>query len=108
MPRQRSCARRSLLRAPHLGTLVGVMPLSADERAVLDVERSWWKSYKTKAEAIRETPGISSARYYAILRRMAVSPDALARDPLVVRRLRRRLSEKRREQIERPFGRPGR
>ena len=108
MPAKRRRPRRSLLRALDLGTLVVVMSLSPDERAVLDVERSWWKSHRTKAEAIRERLGVSSTRYYGILRRLAVSPDALAHDPLVVRRLRRRLSEKRREQIEGPFRRPGR
>ena len=84
------------------------MSLSADERSVLEVERSWWKSHKTKAEAIRDTLNISSTRYYSILRRLALSPEALAHDPLVVRRLRRKLSDKRREQIEGPCRRPGR
>ena len=84
------------------------MSLTADERAVLEVERSWWISHKTKAEAVREKLGISSTRYYSILRRLAVSSDALAYDPLVIQRLRRRLSAKRREQIEGPFRRPGR
>ncbi len=84
-----------LLRVPGVGSL-RVMALSASDRRLLDFERSWWQSATSKQDAIRSSLGISPTSYYLSLRRLQRSHEALAYDPLVVRRLRRRESERRR------------
>lgn len=71
------------------------MALSNRERAVLDLERDWWRSGSTKQEAIRRRLGLSPGAYYGMLRRLALSEDAFAYDPLVVQRLRRRQQRRR-------------
>lgn len=58
-------------------------------RAVLDFEREAWKLTTTKERAIRETFGFSPARYHQLLHRTIDRPEALAYDPMLVRRLRR-------------------
>jgi hypothetical protein len=70
--------------------------LSDRERAILDFERSWWTEPGPKEATIRERFDLSSGRYYQLLGELLDSPDALAYDPLVVRRL-RRLRERRRQ-----------
>ncbi len=72
------------------------MALSSRERAVLDLERDWWRTGSTKQMAIRARLGLSPGAYYAALRRLATSDDAFAYDPLVVQRLRRRQQRRRR------------
>lgn len=76
------------------------MALTTTEREVLDLERDWWRSSPTKKQAIEARLCISPGGYYAILRRLARSPDAFGYDPLVVQRVRRRLAEGRRVRIE--------
>ena len=71
------------------------MALSARERAVLDFEGSWWLAGGSKAGAIEERLGMSASRYYALLALLVDSPDAMAHDPLVVRRLRRTRDQRR-------------
>ncbi|HLI15488.1 MAG TPA: DUF3263 domain-containing protein [Acidimicrobiales bacterium] len=71
------------------------MGLSAVERRVLDFERAWWTLGEPKRDAIRARLQMSPSRYYALLDRLADSPDALAYDPLVVRRARRRRAARR-------------
>jgi len=70
--------------------------LDARERAILDFEREAWRLQVPKERAIRETFGISSARYTQLLHRIVDRPEALAHDPMLVRRL-RRLREVRRK-----------
>ncbi len=73
------------------------MALSDRDRRVLDLERDWWVSARTKQVAIADRLGCSPTAYYAALRRVVSDPDAYAYDPLVVKRLRRRASRRRRE-----------
>ena len=81
------------------------MPLSPRERAILDLERSWWAQPGSKEQAIRERLDLSSTRYYQLLGDLIDNPDALAYDPLVVRRLRRVRDQRRRARYEgRPAG----
>jgi hypothetical protein len=63
--------------------------LTDDELAMLDLERSWWKHVGAKETHIRERFGISSTIYYARLNRLIDRPDAMAADPMTVRRLQR-------------------
>lgn len=79
------------------------MPLSERERAILDVERSWWAAPDappTKGAAIRRRTGLSPTRYYQLLRALIDRPEADDYDPLVVRRLRRAREERRRIRFE--------
>ena len=61
--------------------------LSERDRRVLDFEGSWWLYPQPKDRAITEYLGMSSTRYYQILRRCADDTDALGYAPLTVRRL---------------------
>jgi Protein of unknown function (DUF3263) len=83
------------------------MSLSDREKAVLELERSWWTLPGPKEAAIRERLGLSSTRYYGLLNELIDSVDALRHDPLLVRRLRRLRDRRRRARFEgRPAGRP--
>jgi hypothetical protein len=63
--------------------------LTDDERKILDFERHWWKYAGAKETAVRETFGTSSTRHYQRVNAIIDKPEALAYDPLLVRRLRR-------------------
>jgi hypothetical protein len=63
--------------------------LDQRSRDVLDFEREAWKLTVTKERAIRERFGFSPSRYHQLLHRIIDRPEALAYDPMVVRRLRR-------------------
>jgi hypothetical protein len=65
-------------------------------RAILDFEREAWRLQIPKERAIRERFGISATRYSQLLHRIVDRPEALAYDPMLVRRL-RRLRELRRK-----------
>jgi len=58
-------------------------------RSVLELERRWASSGGRKARLIRERLGISPTRYHQVLVRTIDLPEALAYDPMLVRRLRR-------------------
>jgi len=76
------------------------MALSERERAILDYERSWWLEPGPKEAVIRRRLGLSPTRYYRLLAELAESPDAMDYDPLVVLRIRRERSRRRRERFE--------
>jgi len=76
------------------------MPLTDRDRAMLDLERTWWSEPGTKAAAIQARIGLSSARYYQLLNELIGSADALVYDPMVVRRLRKLQRNRRRARIE--------
>jgi hypothetical protein len=83
------------------------MALSDRDRAILDFERAWWSEPGTKEAAIRARFDLSPTRYYELLRALVGSPDADAYDPLVVRRVRRSQSRRRRARLEgRPASQP--
>jgi hypothetical protein len=68
-----------------------VMPggLSRREHEMLTFERQWWRQAGAKETAIRDLFGVPPTRYYQVLNALVDRPDALAADPLLVRRLRR-------------------
>lgn len=68
----------------------GAAALSERDRAVLTFEKQHWKSYGAKEQAIRDRFGISATSYFQILNRLLDSADALAFEPAMVKRLRRR------------------
>ncbi|MCU1414101.1 MAG: hypothetical protein JWN80_1441 [Microbacteriaceae bacterium] len=63
--------------------------LSERSRRVLEFERQWWKHAGAKEEAIRSEFGLSAARYYQMLNTVLDEPEALAFDPMLVKRLHR-------------------
>jgi len=80
--------------------------VSERDRHVLDFEGSWWLYPGPKDQAIREYLGISATRYYQVLRRLIDASEALAYDPMTIRRL-RRMRRQRLDQIaERVSGAP--
>ena len=79
------------------------MALDDRDRAILDFERSWWTQSGSKSEAIRNSLGLSPARYYQLLGALTASNEAHDYDPLLVRRLRLLQARRRRVRIE---GRP--
>ncbi len=85
-----------------------MVALNERERAILDFERSWWTRDGSKEAAIKEELGLSSARYYQLLGGLLKDDDALAYDPLLVRRLRRLRDRRRRARFEGPSATPGR
>jgi hypothetical protein len=70
--------------------------LSDRDRAIVDFERCWWMLSAPKSAGIREQLHLSPTRYYRLLNALLDDPDALAYDPLVVRRLRRMRLQRRR------------
>ena len=76
-------------------------PGTLDERsrAILDFEREAGSSTVPKERAIRERFGFSAARYHQLLNRILERPEALAYDPMLVRRLRRVRDARRRRRI---------
>jgi len=63
--------------------------LTAREREILAFERQWWKYAGAKEQAIRELFDMSGTRYYQVLNALIDRPEALAHDPMLVKRLRR-------------------
>jgi hypothetical protein len=63
--------------------------LTDRELEILAFEGKWWKHAGAKEQAIRDTFGLSSTRYYQLLNGLLDNPAALERDPVLVGRLRR-------------------
>lgn len=74
--------------------------LTDRERAILDLERSWWLEDGTKESVIRATLSLSPTRYYQLLAALIDRPAARAYDPLVIHRLRRVRVRRRRARFE--------
>jgi hypothetical protein len=68
------------------------------------VERGWWQGPGPKDRAIRARFGHSPARYYPLLNHLIDSPDAMAYDPMLVKRLRRLRVARRRQRFRRDLG----
>jgi hypothetical protein len=81
-------------------------PLDPRDRAILDFERTWWREPGPKGRLIRERLGISAARYHQLLNRIIDRPEALAFDPMLVRRLRRVRDARRRRRVAGQLGLP--
>ncbi|HYG92304.1 MAG TPA: DUF3263 domain-containing protein [Nocardioides sp.] len=78
--------------------------LSDRDREILEFERQWWKYAGAKETAVREKFDMSSTRYYQVLNALIDRPEALAADPLLVRRLRRLRSQRQRQRSARRLG----
>jgi hypothetical protein len=82
----------------------GSRELSGRDAAMLDFERQWWKYAGAKEQAVREKFDMSSTRYYQVLNALIDRPEALAHDPLLVRRLRRLRATRQRQRSARRLG----
>ncbi|MGH3335924.1 MAG: DUF3263 domain-containing protein [Nocardioides sp.] len=71
---------------------------------ILDFERQWWKHGGAKGTAIRERFDLSTTRYYEQLNWIIDQPQALAHDPLLVRRLKRTRLARQRHRSARRLG----
>jgi hypothetical protein len=78
--------------APRVAEPVTPVPeaaLTDREQEILAFEGKWWKHAGSKEQAIRDTFGLSSTRYYQLLNGLLDNPAALEKDPVLVGRLRR-------------------
>ena len=78
--------------------------LSERDREILEFERQWWKYAGAKETAVREQFDMSATRYYQVLNALIDRPEALAADPLLVRRLRRLRAARQRQRSARRLG----
>lgn len=78
--------------------------LSDRDREILALERLWWQFAGAKEQAIREKFDMSSTRYYQVLNALIDREDALAFDPLLVKRLRRLRAQRQRSRSARRLG----
>ena len=78
--------------------------LSERDRGILEFERQWWKYAGAKEQAIRDLFDMSATRYYQILNGLIDTPEALAFDPMHVKRLRRLRATRQRARSARRLG----
>ncbi|HLS77902.1 MAG TPA: DUF3263 domain-containing protein [Nocardia sp.] len=82
----------------------GPSGLSRRELDILAFERQWWKYAGAKEEAIRELFGMSPTRYYQVLNAVVDKQEALAADPMLVKRLRRLRASRQKARAARRLG----
>ena len=79
--------------------------LTRRDLEILMFEQKWWKYAGAKEQAIRELFDMSATRYYQVLNALVDRPEALAADPMLVKRLRRLRSTRQRARAARRLGR---
>ncbi|MBR8742553.1 DUF3263 domain-containing protein [Nocardiopsis sp. MG754419] len=90
---------------PNIGPFDGGQSALAErEQRILAFERQWWKFEGSKEQAIRDEFGFSATRYYQLLNGLVERPEALAFDPMTVKRLRRLRADRRRQRNARRLG----
>lgn len=62
--------------------------LTAQERAILDLEQQWWATAAEKEDAVRAN-GFTPTRYYQLLNQLIATERALVYAPVTVNRLKR-------------------
>jgi len=82
----------------------GSAELCARDQEILAFERQWWKYAGAKEQAVRELFDMSATRYYQVLNALLDSPEALAFDPMLVKRLRRMRASRQRARSARRLG----
>ncbi|MFF2030804.1 DUF3263 domain-containing protein [Arthrobacter sp. NPDC058192] len=91
-------------RGASLGAGSEESPLSARDQQMLALERQWWKYAGAKEQAIRELFDLSATHYYQILNALIDTEEALAHDPMLVKRLRRLRTSRQRARTARRLG----
>ena len=69
-------------------------------RAVLDFEHEWWRYAGDREAHVREAFGHGTAEHLLLVNALIDRPDAMAYDPLLVRRLRRQRTRRQRQRSE--------
>ncbi|GAB07291.1 DUF3263 domain-containing protein [Gordonia amarae] len=83
---------------------IGEDGLCRRDHDILAFERQWWKYAGAKEEAIKQLFGLSSTRYYQVLNALVDRPEALAADPMLVKRLRRLRAARQKARAARRLG----
>ncbi|MBY6414223.1 DUF3263 domain-containing protein [Rhodococcus sp. BP-252] len=83
---------------------VGDDGLTRREHDILSFERQWWKYAGAKEDAIKELFSMSATRYYQVLNALVDRPEALAADPMLVKRLRRLRASRQKARAARRLG----
>ena len=78
--------------------------LSARDQQILALERQWWKYAGAKEQAVRELFDVSATHYYQMLNALIDTEEALAHDPMLVKRLRRLRTSRQRARTARRLG----
>ncbi|MDY6870674.1 MAG: DUF3263 domain-containing protein [Actinomycetota bacterium] len=78
--------------------------LTRREVDILAFERQWWKYAGSKEDAIKELFSMSATRYYQVLNALIDRPEALAADPMLVKRLRRLRASRQKARAARRLG----
>lgn len=78
--------------------------LNQRDAEILTFERQWWKFAGAKEQAIRDQFQMSATRYYQVLNSLIDRPEALAYDPLLVKRLRRLRATRQRNRSAKRLG----
>src|SRR3954454_20810784 len=86
------------------GEVAELGALERRDREILAFERQWWKYAGAKEQAIRELFDMSATRYYQVLNALIDTPEALAADPMLVKRLRRLRATRQRQRSARRLG----
>ena len=94
----------SAVEQPNSGIAAAAETLSERDREILSLERVWWQYAGAKEQAIRDKFDMSATRYYQVLNALIDREDALAFDPLLVKRLRRMRAERQRSRSARRLG----
>jgi hypothetical protein len=81
--------------------------LSETDMRILAFERRGWRSPAAKEQAIAEVLELPATRYYQLLNELIDKPEALAFDPVLVKRLRAQRARRQRIRSPRTKGRPG-
>jgi hypothetical protein len=82
--------------------------LTEQDMRILAFERRGWRSAGVKEQAIAEVLDMSATRYYQLLNELIDRPEALAFDPVLVKRLRAQRARRQRMRSPRPKPAPGR
>ena len=80
--------------------------LSETDLRILAFERRGWRSPGAKEQAISEVLDLPATRYYQLLNELIDKPEALAFDPVLVKRLRAQRARRQRIRSPRSKGRP--
>ncbi len=78
--------------------------LTRRDREILAFERQWWRYAGAKEQAVRDLFDMSATRYYQVLNALIDRPEALAADPMLVKRLRRLRASRQRARSARRLG----
>ena len=78
--------------------------LTRREREILAFERQWWKYAGAKEQAVKDLFDMSATRYYQVLNALIDRDEALAHDPMLVKRLRRLRAARQRARSARRLG----